>query len=136
MAKKRIKTDRQVLQTIYEHYLEAFTTGQGSRGRVMYVPIDIPLLAQKLGMDTEILFGRLYFHLEKRHGFTNDDGSKVALFTPVAGQDRNCIQFPLLTAILADLQTEDRRHVSAMTIAIVSLVLSVVSIGLTFAGVG
>ena len=44
-----------------------------------------------------------------------------AFFTPVLGHDRNCVNFPLLEAVLAGLWQQQRRDLWAIRAALISL---------------
>ncbi|MCU1307050.1 MAG: hypothetical protein JWN45_1745, partial [Acidobacteriaceae bacterium] len=101
------------------------------RDSKIYVPVDLVSIATKCSVDPDIIFGRLYFHLNKKHGYKNDDGSLVHLFTLKAGKDKHCVNFPLLASLLAELQHENKKFVLATTLAITSLALSILSIVIT-----
>jgi hypothetical protein len=60
-----------------------------SRSSKIYVPIDISRISRKLKVDPDTVFGRLYYHLDKKHGHKQADGSSVHLFMLSAGQDRH-----------------------------------------------
>ncbi len=131
---KRLPTDLQILNAIYERYYNDFeqhTDDEGTRCTKIYVPIDIKRISKDLGVDADIVFGRLYYHLERRHGYRQDDGSIVALFTPEVAEDVNCVHFPLMASVLADLRDQSKKHHVATGIAVVSLVISIVSITLS-----
>jgi hypothetical protein len=91
------------------------------------VPIDIEALAEHFGVDVDIIFGRLYYHLEKKFGYTQVDKSNVHLHTE-SGEDTECVNFPLMTSVLAGMHEEHRKHVWAIWIAIGSLVISIASL--------
>lgn len=55
------------------------------------------------------LFGRLYYYLDKKHGYKQDDGTLVPLFSLKVGEDTHCVNFPLLVSVLASLQSEHLR---------------------------
>ena len=134
MSKPRLPTDRQLLDDIYARYYDefaAFDAGAGKRNSKVYVPVDVAALAREYGVDGDIVFGRLYYHLDRKYGYTHDDGSKVHLFSLVVGADRHCVNFPYLAAILAGLREEDKRYRRATITAIVSLGISLVSLGIT-----
>lgn len=127
-------TDLQVLNAIYERYYAAFSNyqeGVGIRSSKIYVPIDIPAISQDLGVDADIIFGRLYYHLEEKYGYAHENGTKVPFFSMVVGGDRHCINFPYMASVLATLRDEDRKYKVATTIAIVSLFISVISLGIS-----
>jgi len=56
-----------------------------------------------------MLMVTLYYDLENRYGYTKDDGSKVHFFSLGAGEDRHCVNLPLLASVLAGLRYENKR---------------------------
>ena len=56
-------------------------------------------------MDGDIVFGCLYYHLNKKHGYTQDDGSEVLLFLMKTDEERHCVNYPLLSALVAEQHT-------------------------------
>jgi hypothetical protein len=93
------------------------------------VPIDIPAIARRLGVDVDMIFGRLYYHLDPKYGDPAFQGRpRKALFTPVAGTDENCVNFPLLEAVLARLWQERRRDLWVLGTAALSLGIALASL--------
>jgi len=126
-----LPTDLKILKNIYAEYYDAFAScaeGDDSRTSKIYVPIDIEKVARRLKMDPEILFGRLYYHLDKKYGYKSDDGVRVPFFSQQVGGDRHCVHFPYLAAVLASMKDENRKFLIATSISIVALFLSFVSI--------
>jgi hypothetical protein len=129
---RNIPTDLEILNAIYEKYYETFVSFlDENKTRKAFIPIDIASMAEEMNVEPDVIFGRLYYHLEKKYGYKNDDGSKVSLFTMQAGGDVNCIHFPYLTSILADMRNEDKKYQRAITFSIISAVVSVVSLALS-----
>ncbi len=127
---KRLPTDLQILNAIYDRYYDtfaAFTKGDNSRSAKIYVPIDIKELAKNLKVDEDIIFGRLYYHLEKKYGYRQENDSLVPFFSMGVGSDNNCVNFPLLASVLADLRQENRKFRIATAIAIFALIISIVA---------
>ncbi len=118
-------TDRVLLKRIYDQYLDEFVGGADGRSSKIYVPIDCDALASQLGMDPEILFGRLYYHLDRKHGYTDGDGSEVHLFALRVGGDRHVIHFPLLTAVLAELEESQFRFTLPLVLSVAALLISI-----------
>lgn len=130
---KRPPTDREILRKIHERYYEAFGSFEGGdpkaeRESKIYVPIDCKAIAEDLGVDPDIVFGRLYYHLEKKYGYTQQDGSKVHLFAFAVGKDRHAVHFPLLSAVLAELEQSWFRFTAPLVISALALVISVISL--------
>jgi hypothetical protein len=136
---KRPPTDFELLRAIYERHKSDYEAraAAGGLGRI-FVPLDIPAIATDLGTDENMVFGRLYHHLEEIHGQKRDPTNphpRKTFFTPRIGPDDavlvNAINFPLMEAVLASHWQErdrDRRtfwiSVVSIGIAITSLVLS------------
>lgn len=131
MSKKGLPTDLQILDAIYDRYYETYAKyakGDKSRSTKIYVPIDIQEIAQDLKVDEDIIFGRLYYHLEHKHGYKQDDGSSVHFFSLCVGSDVHCVNFPLMASVLADLRGQSRKYTMATCIAVVSVIIAVASI--------
>lgn len=132
MAKKPAPTDLEILDAVYERYYDTFidfTEGQStSRESKMYVPIDCAQIATDLNVDPDLVFGRLYYDLQYRYGYRQDDGASVPFFTLAVGQrDRHCVSFPRLSAVLSTLRAEEKQRSWSTAIAVLSLVIAVAS---------
>lgn len=131
---KPLPTDLEILEKIYEKYYPEFSSyskDSPTRSTKNYVPIDIEALSEEFGVDGDILFGRLYSYLEKKHGYKQDDGAFVHFFTISVGSDRHAVNFPLLSSVLADLQDDHRRFRLTTIISASALVISIISIAVS-----
>ena len=131
---KRVPTDYQILDAIYERYYSAFAAyqpDQADRDSKVMVPIDIESLAKDLRVDADIVFGRLYYDLERRYGYKHDDHGRVSFFALSAGTDRHCVNFPYMASVLAEVRERRRQYRTATSIAIVSLVVSIGAIAIS-----
>lgn len=129
-------TDLQILDEIYRRYYAKFadySKKSPNRATKVYVPINIEELAEHFGIDGDIVFGRLYYHLEPKYGFTQKDNSSVHFFTLEAGKDVHAVQFPLLAAVIAELREERKKHLLATWLSIAALVVSAISVGIALA---
>ncbi|HYF69320.1 MAG TPA: hypothetical protein VD884_14345 [Ohtaekwangia sp.] len=138
-------TDLQILNAIYDMYYDTFTTysrGKDVADRVriskIHVPIDLDKLGQKLGVDGDIIFGRLYYHLNNKHGYRMEHpagpdrrGSRVDLFVLQINNgdvtDIHTINFPFLAAVLADLRDQNKRNLWTIWIALGALIVSLLT---------
>ena len=135
----RIPTDLEILNTIYRMYhsdFVAFERGDGSRDQKIYVPIDFKKIAGELKVDSDIVFGRLYYHLEKQHGYKQDNGSNVHFFAFKVGNVSMCVNFPLMTSVLAGLRQEKKRFRIGTAIAIFALIVSTISLTVSVTQLG
>lgn len=76
-------------------------------------------------MDADILFGRLYYHLDKKHSYAQDNGSFVHLFALKTGDDMHAVNFPLLAAILAEHNMSFNRYVFPLALSLAALCVSI-----------
>ncbi len=127
--KRKIPTDLEILDAIYEECYERFASfdkKNPDRKTKIYVPFDLDKIADQLNVDGDIVFGRLYYHLNKKYGYRNPNGSTVSVYNTIPG-DGHSINMPLTAAILADLRKENKKFWIATGIAILSLIISIVA---------
>lgn len=129
----KVPTDIKILSSIYKIYYDSFTKflnedGEKNRSAKIYVPIDCDLIGKKLGVDGDIIFGRLYYYLNEKYSFDKPDNVKVSLFTTIGGEDKRCIQFPLMASILAKLKDEKKRYITSIWLSALSLLIAVSSV--------
>ena len=127
----KIPTDLALLGEIYERNysrFENFSDSERTRSSKIWVPIDIAELAGTFNLDPDIIFGRLYYHLNEKYAHAKADGSQAEFFALRVGGDHHCVNFPYLASILATLRDEHRKFVTATAIAGLSLIISIVSI--------
>jgi len=127
----RLPTDRTLLGEIYSrHYQEfvAYSDENKNRSTKIFVPININDIAKEFDTDPDMIFGRLYYHLNKIHGAEDKDGNRSDFFAIRVGGDTHCVNFPFLSSILADLEDQHRQFVVATGLAGFSLVVSFISV--------
>ncbi len=132
---KKLSTDREILQCIYNKYADSFRAakiGPHTNGEKIYVPIDVREVANELDNDEHILFGRLYYHLDAKHRYKTDENAYVHLFAFAVGNNRHCINYPYLAALLSEkleAQANDRRNfwlsIAALVFALGAIVAQV-----------
>jgi hypothetical protein len=121
-------TDRILLKKIYDTYYQEFCDYEKapeSRDTKILVPIDCKVIAKHLKLDPNLVFGRLYYHLDKKYGYKREDGSHVSLFSLQSGSDRHTVNFPLLAAVLAELEQSYYRFTLPLFISAFALFISV-----------
>jgi hypothetical protein len=71
----------------------------------------------------------LYYHLDRKYGEAPTIGKpRKVFFTPVAGDLTNCVNFPLLEAVLAGLWQERNRDLWTFWTAGVSLAIAIAAL--------
>src|SRR3990172_8466373 len=126
-----LPTDRKILECIYEMYESVYPGKESGEVRGKndpYLPIKVSEVASRLGCIPEMLFGRLYYHLDAKYRYKQDDGAQVHLFSIQVGSERHCVNFPYLAAVLAEKDEEHARQLWSLGLSIAALVLSVASI--------
>jgi hypothetical protein len=132
---KPLPTNLKILDAIYDRFYDdftSFTKESPTRKAKVYVPVDLIEIAKDLQVDTDIVFGRLYYHLEPKYGRVleeSDDGStRQPFFSIEIEEGKKCVNFPLLASVLADLREDARRHNSTSRVSWLSLAVSVAAI--------
>ena len=128
---KSLPTDLKILKCIFEMYEPDYPGKENGEVRGKndpYLPIDVSKVASRLGCSPEMLFGRLYYHLDAKHRYSQDDGAKVHLFSLRVGSIMHCVNFPYLAAVLAEGNAEHKRQLWSLAVSITALVLSIASI--------
>ena len=123
---KPLPTDLEILNAIYDRYYNEFAHQADKRERKAVVEIDIPAIGQTLGVDPDIVFGRLHYHLDRHYHYETGkrlDGEpvKVRLFFNKKDYGFNGVHFPYMASALAELRAEDRRRQTQTNIAWYSL---------------
>lgn len=123
-------TDRLLLKAIYEEYYSEFCTfdeENKTRSSKNHIVIDCKKISEELQIDYDIVFGRLYYHLEKKYGYKKGEIS-TPLFSTGAGTHRLVVNFPLLSAILAELEQSHVRFTLPLWLSIVAITISALAL--------
>src|SRR5688572_3848249 len=113
--KMKVPSDRQILKAIYDLYYDEFSSfdkGNPSRQTKILVPIKCKEIGKKLGVDSDIIFGRLYYHFEKEYAYMKGN-ARVHFFANSAGEEIHCINFPYMAAVLGKLEDEHSKFKTA-----------------------
>jgi hypothetical protein len=127
----RPPTDFELLKAIYEHHEYEYRRTVSPAGD-QFMAIDIPEIASKLGTTDQIVFGRLYRHLDPKYAHEPNPSvgrtSRKSFFGPQVGHLVNAINFPVLEAVLAGLWQERRRNLWAIGLSVASIAISVAAL--------
>lgn len=117
-------TDFYLLKTIYEMYKDDYLKRENNK-TLFYIPIDCELVAKKMNVDAELVFQRLNFHLNKRYGYKQDDGSRVEFFAMKVDNVMHCINYPYLCSVLADMADNKKELRITQIISIAAIIISI-----------
>jgi hypothetical protein len=84
-----------------------------------------------MDVDPDIIFGRLYYHLNNKLAYRQGDGSRVDLFSLRVGDDQYCVNYPYLASVLADLKEQHDKYLTGNIFAVTALIIAVASIVVT-----
>ena len=126
-----LPTDLEILNNIYERYYQPYAD-DNRPDRSLFVQIDIAATAHDLRVDADVVFGRLYYHLDRkfryRHDHPKPNGSAVVFFATkgeIGGKTGDFVNFPYMASVLAELRAENRRTVWNYRLSIIAIVVSV-----------
>ncbi|HEX9715576.1 MAG TPA: hypothetical protein VGA28_07790 [Desulfurivibrionaceae bacterium] len=129
--KNKIPSDLQILSEIYKNHQQEFykySESNVKKDSNIYTPIDIPKIATHFKTTNNIIFGRLYYSMERKYGYTKEDGSKVCLFTPVCGQEKNCVNLPILISVISGLQQELSNLQKSFMVSFIGVIIALLSL--------
>lgn len=113
---------------MYQSSYPGAPLADGSGENDPYLPIEISAISKKLKYRPELLFGRLYYYLDQKHRYKQENGSLVPLFLLNCKGKGHCVHFPYLVSILAGHQEEHRKQSWALAISVIALVISLATI--------
>ena len=131
---KKIPTDFELLTFIYNHYYEdyeSFIKEDNKRNTKIYVPIDCKVIADHFKVDRDIIFGRLYYHLENKYKYQQHDGVWVYFYTLSLGTDIKCINFPYMASVLAELSDKESKYITTVKVSIIAICISLAAMSVT-----
>lgn len=133
---KKIPSDLEILTVIYNEYQDTFrsyATEEPDRIARIRVPIDIYAVAEEVGVDEDMIFGRLYYHFNKKYSYRDENGERITFFTSLKFEGMS-VNFPLVASVLADLEKDDMKYKMTLSMSVAALSVSIIAIALAFLG--
>jgi len=129
-------TDLELLETIQKEYADDYLKSMndaklGLKNTRFYIPIDCKKIAQKMKVEEDIIFNRLYFHLNKKYSYKDEiDKNKIVYFFTFneLKDAKRCINYGYLCSVLADLKDNRKQEYITRAIAIVSILISIIAL--------
>ena len=134
MFNKKRATDLNILSFIYDHYYDEFChydNDETIRAGKVYVPIDCHKVAEYFGVNKDIIFGRLYYHLANKYKYQHEPNVTVKIFEFEVDGDPKCIHFPYLASVVSDLRQQDRRFKQTLWASVIAVTISIASLSIT-----
>ena len=131
----KLPTDLEILNKIYELYYDdflVFDENNPTREAKYIVPIDCEEVAKRLNANPDLVFSRLYYHLNEKHGYSKimPDGKEllVKVFIREPGRRKHYVHFPFMTSVLADLRDKEDKFWTTILATILIAGVSLISI--------
>lgn len=122
----KLHTDREILRCVFDMYKADYP----AKGDPL-LPVDLNAIAQQLGCDAHLLFGRLHYDMgtRLRHRDPRDPNVTLAsVFEVAAGSQRHVVNFPYLTAMLALQEEKRKRDLWSVWLSIAAIVVATGSV--------
>lgn len=127
---KKIPTDFEIINEIYNRYentFHSYSTEDPDKITRVRVPIDIERIAKACGVSEDMVFGRIYYHFNKKYSYRDEDGKLITFFAS-AKFDGLSVNFPMVASVLADLKMEQKNFKAVNALSISSIILSVIAL--------
>jgi len=127
-------TDLNILTFIYETYYDEFCRydeDETIRAGKVYVPISCSKVAENFGVNGDIIFGRLYYHLANKYKYQHEPNVIVKLFEFEVDGDLKCIHFPYLASVVSDLRHQNKRYKQTFWFSVFAAIISIGSLSVT-----
>jgi len=129
---EKIPTDQEILEDIYTRYHDEFrkyAKKEPDRVARIRVPVDVEEIASACGVEQDMIFGRIYYHFNKKYSYKDHDGKVTTFFTTEKFEGLS-VNFPLVASVLADIHAEEKEKeifiaLSATAIGIAAVALLV-----------
>jgi len=136
--KEKIPTDLEILKEIYKNHAHEFSTYSKDGIKTdanIYIPIDIPKVANHFKTTKNIIFGRLYYGMNHKYGYEkieNEQKVKVPVFAPDCEELKNAINLPMLISVIAGLQEQLSIFKKTLIVSIFGVLIALASFGYNF----
>ncbi len=127
---KKIPSDLEILKAIYSRYHSSFkeyARTDPDRITRVRVPIDISKIAEDCGVEEDMVFGRLYYHFNKKYSYVDEKGERTTFFASLKFEGIS-VNFPLVASALADLELEGRKFRISLLMSGTALIISVIAL--------
>lgn len=126
----RIPTDLEIMEELYARYYESFrkyATEDPDRIARIRVPINVQEVAEACGVEEDMIFGRIFYHFNKKYSYKDDKGNVMTFFITDKFEGLS-VNFPIVASVLADLRTEKKQTDSFLFISSAALALSAMAL--------
>ena len=126
----KIPTDLEILEEIYFRYQDDFrkyAKKDPDRIARIRVPINVEEVAKACGVEEDMIFGRIFYHFNKKYSYKNAKGDVTTFFTTEKFEGLS-VNFPLVASILADKYAEKKGERDLQLMAAVAIGISLIAL--------
>ncbi|MEX0722433.1 MAG: hypothetical protein WD357_11430 [Gracilimonas sp.] len=126
----RIPTDLEIMEELYDRYYDSFrkyATEDPDRIARIRVPINVKDVADACGIEEDMIFGRIFYHFNKKYSYKDDKGNVTTFFITDKFEGLS-VNYPLVASVLADLKTEKKQTDSFLFTSTVAVAFSVMAL--------
>ena len=130
----KIPTDLEILEDIYYRYYDEFrkyAKEEPDRIARIRVPVNVKEVADAVGVEEDMIFGRMFYHFNKKYSYKDEKGEITTFFITDKFEGLS-VNFPLVASVLADLKTEKKKVETFIIVSASAMLLSVIAIGIAF----
>jgi hypothetical protein len=80
----KLPTDREILKCIFDLYKSDYPGPKGEDGRGAndpFIHIDLTKVSARLDCTPELIFGRLYYHLDAKYRYKQENGARALIYS-------------------------------------------------------
>jgi hypothetical protein len=124
-------TDRQILQAIYDEYIEQFPGPHDKNDPFMAV--DFAVIAKRLNGNARLISGRLQALSLQHYRYDSGNGLIELYSLYVAGKGPS-VRFPMLASALADYRERHRQQQEVVRLSVLSIIVAAIALTLQLVG--
>lgn len=125
-----IPTDLEIIEDIYYRYHDDFrkyAKKEPDRIARIRVPIEVEDVAEACGVEEDMIFGRIFYHFNKKYSYTDTQGEVTTFFTTEKFEGLS-VCFPLVASVLADKYAEKKQQETQLFISGIAVALAIIAL--------
>jgi len=127
---EKIPTDQEILEEIYTRYHEEFrryAKKEPDRVARIRVPVDVEEIASACGVEQDMIFGRIFYHFNKKYSYKDGDGKVTTFFTTEKFEGLS-VNFPLVASVLADIHATQKNKETFIAVSATAVGVAVIAL--------
>ena len=126
----KIPTDFEIMEEIHDRYYDTFrkyATEEPDRIARIRVPIKINEVAEAIGVEQDMIFGRVFYHFNKKYSYKDEKGDITTFFITDKFEGLS-VNFALVASTLAEMKQEKQKADQYLIVSGTAIALSIFAI--------